>query len=311
MDARTSGDCADAAKILRPITKYQRRGDRRFLAAKKKRKYVYFDNLLFLLPSMQTQTTTTTNVTNEASQSSNPTTSSADIYRPIADRFKLYDFSELSRKCRCAQVQSKNEVDIIALPLLDDKQIEALIPSIGPQAKFKKAIADWKAGKEEDHAKTANNDEAICKLVDIYGSSVGGLAPSENSPITSPVSTPTSSRSLCSLDIYSNAKLDLTQLLRTTQEGRLLLKQHSEALGKTLRKTLVKEIAAQILKHDPKLPVTNDVYSHWIQQISKYSGVIQFGFFIVPYPKGNNGTLLLRLLCPSVCPSVTRLYHEP
>lgn len=38
----------------------------------------------------------------------------------------------------------ENEVDITALELLNYDQIKHLIPVIGPQAKFKKALVDWK-----------------------------------------------------------------------------------------------------------------------------------------------------------------------
>lgn len=40
-----------------------------------------------------------------------------------------------------------NEVDIEALQLLDEAQIKTLIPAIGPQAKFKKALDDWNIQK--------------------------------------------------------------------------------------------------------------------------------------------------------------------
>lgn len=44
---------------------------------------------------------------------------------------------------------SENEVDTSALMLLDDAQVRALIPTIGPQAKFKKVLSDWKVSLEK------------------------------------------------------------------------------------------------------------------------------------------------------------------
>lgn len=44
---------------------------------------------------------------------------------------------------------SENEVDIEALPLLDDAQVMIPIPAIGPQAKFKKFLLDWKVSQEK------------------------------------------------------------------------------------------------------------------------------------------------------------------
>lgn len=44
---------------------------------------------------------------------------------------------------------SENEVDALALKLLDDAQVRALIPAIGPQAKFKKVLSEWKVSLEK------------------------------------------------------------------------------------------------------------------------------------------------------------------
>lgn len=84
-----------------------------------------------------------------------------------------------------------------------------LIPIIGPQAKFKKFLADWKEAlqlKEGDvnNVKEVEENDEIKKIIEVYGRDIEGLTPTKSSPILSPVSTPTSTKSsISSLDLPS------------------------------------------------------------------------------------------------------------
>lgn len=85
----------------------------------------------------------------------------------------------------------EHEVDIEALPLPDVSQIKVLIPAIGPQAKFKKALNDWKL--------TIHNTE-LNNIIITYGDNIGGLTPTRSSPILSKTSSPSTSAYSSSTD---------------------------------------------------------------------------------------------------------------
>ncbi|XP_048005884.1 uncharacterized protein LOC125241434 [Leguminivora glycinivorella] len=110
-------------------------------------------------------------------------------------------------------------------------------------------------------------DSGIEKIINVYGEGVDGLTPILTSPINSVDSSPSSTFSR-SEELNTKCQ-DLISLLDSTQEGKLLLTQHPNPLGDQLRRSLTREIATEIVKLDPKAPITSNIYLHWIREIKR------------------------------------------
>ncbi|KAI5647062.1 hypothetical protein NE865_01317 [Phthorimaea operculella] len=153
----------------------------------------------------------------------------------------------------------ENEVDICALELLDDEQVRALIPSIGPQAKFKKILSDWKNVRQWRISYQKDEElEEIISNCDSFNTF------SQGSPSTS------STRSECSISLCSQeTQYDLALLLSNTPDTKLLLTHDvQKPLGEQYRKILVRAIAREIVRKNPQAHVTSDIYLDWLQKIN-------------------------------------------
>lgn len=140
---------------------------------------------------------------------------------------------------------------------VDAEAIRSLIPAIGPQAKFKrKLLIDWKLAQQV--------------AVNEYGenASVDGLTPSLSSTIApgSPAQSVSGSSTTSVTELYER---NLEKLLSKTQDGQLLFRQRFQPLGDHLRKILTAQISKEILKSNPKAPVTYEMYIHWANEIGK------------------------------------------